>query len=92
MNYFLSPTTDKMTYRLTLKGLDKVEAGLPYKPSLYYATLGAIADLEERYKGTRYLSLQEIANLMKPSPKKSILLALHKLIQNGLIEREIQLK
>ena len=75
-----------MYYALTEKGLSKVEAGLPYKPSLYYSTLGAIADLEECYGGTRAIRDLEIFKLMKPSPEKSVRLALNKLVRNGLIE------
>jgi len=75
-----------MYYALTRKGYDKVEAGLPYKPSLYYSTLGAVADLEERYEGTRAIRDLEIFRLMKPSPEKSVRLALNKLVRNGLIE------
>lgn len=74
------------SYALTEEGLGKAEEGLPYKPTLYYSTLGTIADLEEHHGGTQAIRDWEIFKLMSPSPTKSVQLALDRLVRNHLIE------
>ncbi len=76
----------KTSYNLTAEGYDRVEAGLPYKSTPYYLTLGAIADLEERHGGRLAIGEREILELTKYLSTKSLQLALKRLVRNGLIE------
>ena len=74
-----------MYYALTEKGLNKVEAGLPDKPSDYYSVLGAIADLEEKYGGSKAICQRELVALVEPK-NVPLPIVLGQLIRNGLVE------
>lgn len=75
----------KPYYVLTEKGLDKVEAGLPEKTTDYYSVLGAIADLEEKYGGSKALCETEIRRVLGDS-RKATYFTLKSLVKNGLVE------
>lgn len=78
-----------MYYVLTRKGLDRVEEGLPDKHSDYFLVLGAIADLEEQWEGSKAFSERDILREMGKAPNYVIFLTLKSLVKSGLVE-EVQ--